>query len=243
MRAEDKKVAVVTGANRGIGYETCRQLAKADFRVILTARNPDKGVRSAKVLQDEDLDVTFCACDVTDPKSIQELKSFIESQYGRLDVLINNAGILPDNKTPGQFEDTSILETDLSTLSQAMNTNAFSVILLCRYLIPLMKKHSYGRIVNVSSQVAQLSAMDSGIPAYRLSKVALNAITVILADELKGTGILCNCMSPGWVKTEMGGPNASVTPQEGTRDIVWLATLPDDGPTGKFFRQGKQLDW
>lgn len=233
----------MTGGNRGIGFETCRQLARNGFQVILTARDSEKGAAAADTLVSEGLDVQFFECDVTQSNSIKNLPSFVESRFGRLDALINNAGVLPDNKVPGNFEETSILDTHMGLFRQAMDTNAFAVIQLCQSLIPIMEKNAYGRIVNVSSLVAQLSSMAASVPAYRVSKVALNAITVILADELKGTGILCNCVSPGWVKTDMGGVAATRSVEEGTRDIVMLATLPDDGPTGQFFREGKSIAW
>jgi NAD(P)-dependent dehydrogenase (short-subunit alcohol dehydrogenase family) len=150
---------------------------------------------------------------------------------------------LPDNSIPGQFTESSLLDTDLSLFRTALETNTLAVIQLCQHLIPLMKANHYGRIVNVTSQVSQLSSMQAGLPAYRVSKVALNAITAILADELRGSGILCNCVSPGWVKTDMGGPNATLTTEEGTRDIVMLATLPNDGPRGQFFRNGVTISW
>jgi NAD(P)-dependent dehydrogenase (short-subunit alcohol dehydrogenase family) len=239
----DQKVALVTGANRGLGLEVCRQLAKAGCKVFLSARDLKKGVEAASLLQQEGFAVESVVIDVTDPVSISKVRDQINAACGRLDILVNNAGILPDNIKPGLFEDRSLLETPLETFEHAMQTNAFGAIQVCQSFVPLMKGSGSGRIVNVSSQVAQLSTMDSGIPAYRLSKVALNAVTRILADELRPLGILCNSVSPGWVRTDMGGPEANLTVEEGAVEIVRLALLPDDGPTGQFFRLGQVIEW
>jgi len=239
----EKKVALVTGGNRGIGFEVCRQLAVLGARVVLTSRNETKGKEAQTALRKVGVEVDYCRLDVTDDAQIIALKAHVEQHYGRLDILVNNAGILPDNLTPGEFSDRSILDTDRKLFVSAFETNALAVIQLCKAVVPLMKKNRFGRIVNVSSQVAQLTAMDSGIPAYRISKVALNAITRILADELKDYSILCNCVSPGWVKTDMGGPQANLSVEEGAKQIVDLACLADDGPTGTFFRNNQAIEW
>lgn len=235
-----ERVAVVTGANRGIGFEVCRQLARIGFQVILTSRDESKGRAAVEQLQAEGLKVINYPLDVTNPESIEQLAKFIGDKFGHLDVLVNNAGVLLDHS---QNADGSIFNTKVSTLRETMETNVYGPLLLCQALIPLMKKHNYGRVVNVSSGAGQLSDMTSGYPAYRISKTALNALTRILSVELKGTNVLINSLCPGWVRTDMGGANASRTPEEGADTIVWLATLPDDGPTGGFFRDRQPIDW
>lgn len=231
-----KRIAVVTGGNRGIGFETCRQLAKQGIQVILTSREEAKGKAAAEKLQAEGLDVSYYLLDVTGADSVQRLAQFIKSEYGQLDILINNAGVLIDSSD-------SILDTKFDTLHQTIDTNLYGPFLLCQALIPLMEKHKYGRIVNVSSGAGQLSDMNSGYPSYRISKTALNALTRVLGNELKGTNILVNSVCPGWVKTDMGGANASRTPAQGADTIVWLATLSDDGPTSGFFRDRQPIPW
>jgi len=230
-----KRVAVVTGANRGIGFETCRQLAKKGIQVILTSRDRANGEAAVEKLQAEGLDVSYHPLDVTDSDSVQRLAEFIKSEFGQLDILVNNAGVLLDSSD-------TVLSTKIDTLRQTMDTNLYAPLLLCQALIPLMK-HNYGRVVNVSSGAGQLSDMTSGYPSYRISKTALNALTRILANELKGTNILVNSVCPGWVKTDMGGANAPRTPEQGADTIVWLATLPDNGPTSGFFRDRQPIPW
>lgn len=235
-----KRVAVVTGANRGIGFEACRQLAKREIRVILTSRDEAKGKAAAEKLQASGLNVSCHPLDVADSQSIERLAQFIKSEFGRLDILVNNAGVLLDSEeNPGG----SIFNLNISTLHKTLETNTFGPLLLCQALIPLMKEHSYGRVVNVSSGAGQLSDMNTGYPSYRISKTALNVVTRILGNELKGTNILVNSVCPGWVKTNMGGSNAPRTPEQGADTVVWLATLPDDGPTSGFFRDRKPIPW
>lgn len=235
-----KRVAVVTGANRGIGFETCRQLAKREIRVILNSRDQAKGKAAAEKLQAEGLDVSYYPVDVADSESIERLAQFIKSEFGRLDILVNNAGVSLDSTAN---PDGSIFNLKISTLHKTLETNTFGPLLLCQALIPLMTEHNYGRVVNVSSGAGQLSDMNTGYPSYRISKTALNAVTRIFGNELKGTNILVNSVCPGWVKTDMGGSNAPRTLEQGTDTIVWLATLPDDGPTSGFFRDREPIPW
>jgi NAD(P)-dependent dehydrogenase (short-subunit alcohol dehydrogenase family) len=232
-----QKVAVVTGANRGMGFEVSRQLAKIGMQVILTSRDPEKGQKAAEQLRTEGLEVVYCPLDVTNPESIASLSQFIHEELGRLDVLINNAGLLID------APDTSVFDAKVDTLRRTMETNVYGPLQLIQALVPLMKKHHYGRIVNVSSGMGQLTDMGGGYPAYRTSKASLNALTRIFADELQGTKILVNSMCPGWVKTDMGGPGATRTPEQGVDTMVWLATLADGGPTGAFFRDREPIAW
>ena len=236
-----QRIAVVTGANRGIGREVCRQLALRDCTVVLTSRDAKKGNEAAHAFQEEGLDVTAMALDVTDPESVQALRDEVEHRFSRVDVLVNNAGILPDSrKNP---EGISILTARLETLRTAMETNVYGALHVAQLLVPLMRKHDYGRIVNVSSGMGQLSEMGGGYPGYRISKTALNAVTRVLSQELLGENILVNSVCPGWVRTDMGGPSATRSLEQGAAGIVWAATLPNDGPTGGFFRDGEPLAW
>jgi len=232
-----KKIAVVTGANRGIGFEISRQLAKSGFHVVLTSRHTENGKRALRKLESEGLDVSYFHLDVTKEDQIHDLRHHLEHGHGRVDVLINNAGIFPDAKGPG------VMKIKISMMEETLKANAFGPLLISRALIPLMKKHHYGRIVNLSSTLGQLDGMGGEYTAYRVSKTALNAITKILAAEVKGTNILINSMCPGWVKTDMGGPNAVRTTEEGADTAVYLATLPDEGPTGQFFQDRRTIPW
>ena len=234
------RIAVVTGANRGIGYETCRQLAQRGLRVILTARNAAKGRLAAKTLSEQGLDVVFQTLDVTDPTSIGELLNFIDARFDRVDVLINNAGIMLERLDPGGIP-VSVFDASVDTLRISLETNVYGPLLLSQALKPLM--HGNARIVNVSSGMGQLTEMNGGCPGYRISKTALNALTRIMADELKSTNIKVNSVCPGWVRTDMGGPNAERSVEKGAETIVWLATLPEDGPSGGFFRDKQAIPW
>jgi NAD(P)-dependent dehydrogenase (short-subunit alcohol dehydrogenase family) len=237
------KVAVVTGGNRGLGFETCRQLARLGFRVVLTSRDPRQGDASTETLRGEGLDVVFHPLEVTHPESAGALARFIESREGRLDVLINNAGAALDAQVPGGRRVAGVLEAAPESLRRSFETNCLGALHVSQALVPLMRRRGSGRVVNVSSGKGALSDMGSGWPGYRLSKAALNAFTRILAEELKGTRIKVNAVCPGWARTGMGGPQAPRSPEEGVETIVWLATLPDDGPTGGFFRDRRPIPW
>ena len=235
----EKPLAVVTGAYRGLGYETCRQLAMLGYRIILTARQESSGKAAAQDLQGQGLDASFHFLDVADEKSVLQLADFIRDSYGRLDVLVNNAGIFPD---PAPWDgSSSAFDADRAIIRTGFETNTLGPFQLCQLLIPLMEDE--GRVVNVSSGMGQLSEMNGCCPAYRLSKTALNAVTRIFADELKDTGIKINSVCPGWVRTEMGGSEAPLSIEEGAKGIVWAATLPADGPSGGFFRAGEPIAW
>jgi len=243
MNSSDKKIAVVTGANRGIGLEICRQLAKSDFQVILTSRDQNKGLAICQQMQDEGLPVQFYQLDVSDPKSIDNILEYIEEEYGRCDILINNAGIFPDSVDASANDWPSVFDTPIEAVRTAMETNVYGPMLLCQALIPLMKKCNYGRIVNLSSGMGQLTYMGGHCPAYRISKTSINALTRIVSEETLEHNILVNSMCPGWVKTDMGGSGATREVSEGADTAVWLAMLPDDGPRGKFFRDRKEFEW
>lgn len=235
-------VAVVTGANRGIGKEICRQLAKEEFLVVLTSRDEKKGLAACEELTRLELPVRYQVCDVDHASSIARLAAFIEKEFGRCDVLVNNAGIFPDQAQPGEAF-ASMFNAKPETVEKAFRTNVVGAMLMSQALVPLMKKNNYGRIVNLSSGMGQLTGMNGGYPGYRLSKTALNALTRILTDELQDFNILVNSMCPGWVKTDMGGPGATRSVEQGAETAVWLAGLPDDGPRGKFFRDKTEIPW
>jgi NAD(P)-dependent dehydrogenase (short-subunit alcohol dehydrogenase family) len=234
---ENKRIALVTGANRGLGLETCRQLSKLGLAVLLSARNIDKGQRAVKQLTNDGLeDITFCHLDVLNQNGLDRVAYNIEQEYGHLDVLINNAAILYD------YYQTSVA-ADLNVVNQAFATNFFAPWRLCKAFIPMMRKNKYGRIVNVSSLAGSLHYMnEGGAPAYTISKAALNALTRKLAAEVLGAGILINSIDPGWVATQMGGSGGRPV-EEGAKGIVWAATLPEDGPTGGFFFDSRPEPW
>jgi len=234
----DNRVALVTGANRGIGLEICRQLGRrGGIRVYLTARNEAKGNAAAQTLRDEGIDVEFYPLDVTSEQSVKLFAGWLEGTCKRCDILVNNAGILADPRG------SRFLDSRPATYRQTLETNVFGPLLLIQALVPLMMKNRYGRIVNISSAQGQLSDMGVGTPAYRISKAALNALTCVLAAELTGSGILVNSMCPGWVRTDMGGPGAPRTVQQGADTAIWLATLPDNGASGGFFRDRMPIPW
>ncbi|MCA0455595.1 MAG: SDR family oxidoreductase [Chloroflexi bacterium] len=233
----DKKIALVTGANRGIGYEVCRELADVGMQVILTSRDAAKGEGAAEALRRESKDVSFHQLDVSDEGSVERLRQFVQAEYGRLDVLVNNAAVYLD-------EGVSVFDSEMAMFRTTMDINFYGALYMCRAFVPMMRERKYGRVVNVSSGSGALNEMDSITPAYSISKAALNALTRVVADQVKGySDIKVNTMCPGWVQTDMGGKNATRTPAEGADTIIWLATLPSDGPTGLFFRDRQVIEW
>ena len=244
MQKQIERVALVTGANRGIGFEIARQLALKKMIVLIGARHDEKGMEAQKRLADQGLDVHFISLDVTDPTTMEAAIGRIKDKFRRLDVLVNNAGIMLDAET-------RLLELGVILFQNTLETNTFGPLLLCQACVPLMKKNRYGRIVNMSSTLGSLTdianpdSAHAGVqsPAYRLSKTLLNGITVLLTRELRGTNILVNSACPGWVQTEMGGDQAPIPPEQGATTPVWLATLPDDGPSGGFFREQQPVPW
>lgn len=230
------KIALVTGANRGIGFEGCRQLAARGMPVILTGRNITKTRAAAALLRDEGLKVSPFQLDVTDIDSIATLLEEIEKTFGRLDILVNNAGVYLD-------EDVSVFDVPLETMRLTQEINFYGPLNMCRAFVPMMRLQNYGRVVNVSSGYGAMADMGGRTAAYRISKLALNALTRIVADEVKGANIKVNSVCPGWVNTDMGGPAAPRSVGEGADTITWLATLPDDGPSGGFFRDRQPIPW
>ena len=237
------RIAVVTGGNRGIGFEICRQLAQKGIRVILTSRDEAKGLDACKKLELEELSVRYFPLDVIHAVDINRLWGFLQKEFGRCDILVNNAGVFLDKKGPHDSAFPSIFNASTETIRQTMETNVYGPLLLCQAIIPLMRKNNYGRIINMSSGLGQLSEMNGGYPAYRMSKTCLNVLTRVLNDETQGTNILVNSACPGWVKTDMGGSGATRSVQDGADTAVWLATLPNGGPRGKFFRDRKEIPW
>ena len=232
------RVSLVTGANRGIGLEIARQLAQSGNQVIVGARNIAQGEAAARMLSSNGAKAFPAELDVTNETAIEKLVHKITSEVGRLDILVNNAGILIDESDlPG--------ETNLKTVRTTLETNLLGPWRLCQALVPLMKQNDYGRIVNVSSGAGALSEMSGSLyaPAYSISKTALNALTIMFASELRGSNILVNAVCPGWVRTDMGGTSAPRSVEEGADTAVWLATLPDNGPTGGFFRDRTRIEW
>jgi NAD(P)-dependent dehydrogenase (short-subunit alcohol dehydrogenase family) len=228
-------IALVTGANRGIGRETARQLAAKGYSVILSARDEAKANAAARELTAEGGDVKALVLDVSDPASIERAAADLANDPGELDVLVNNAGIGSDFGVAGA-------DPDFDAIQRALDTNFFGAYRLTIALLPLLRKSSSPRIVSVSSGMGGIAEMGGWSPGYRVSKASLNAMTRILSTELKDAGFLVNSACPGFVATDMGGQfGAKKSVEDGASGVVWLATLPDDGPTGGFFRDGKPI--
>jgi NAD(P)-dependent dehydrogenase (short-subunit alcohol dehydrogenase family) len=244
--ANAKKVALITGGNKGLGYEMAKQLAQQGVAVILAARDRAKGEAAVENLRQQGLDVRFLKLDVTNKKDYAEVTAFLEKNFGKLDILINNAGISADG-----FAGTSVSATTEQSLRDTFETNFFAPIALTQTLLPLLRKSDAGRIVNMSSILgSQALHADPSSPIYNFkalsydaSKAALNSFTIHLAHELKGTNIKVNSAHPGWVKTDMGTDAAPMEIPEGGKTGVALALLDESGPTGGFFHQGQVLPW
>jgi NAD(P)-dependent dehydrogenase (short-subunit alcohol dehydrogenase family) len=232
----NQRTAVVTGGNRGIGLEMCRKLADRGIKVLLTARNSEQGRIAADRLRSNGGDVLFHPLDITDARSIQTLFDYIDAEVERLDILINNAGVYLD-----QHQRALAISPDL--ILQAVRTDVCGTFAMCQAAIPLMRTQHYGRIVNLSSRTSRMDEMDNLGLTYKISKASINVITVVLAKEVEGENILINAVNPGWIKTDMGGEKATEYPEQGASGPVWLATLPDDGPTGCFFNGRTCQGW
>ena len=257
MASTQKKTAVVTGANRGIGFEIARQLGKQGMAVVIATRDLARAEEAAARLRAEGVEALGARLDVTDSASITGLRDFVKERLGRLDVLVNNVGATFD-WTPVPTQPSQV---DLSTARRSFDTNFFGPLEVTQALLPLLKEAPAGRIVNLSSRVASLDEIgraDSPLasmvmPMYQAAKAALNAATVLLAKELRGTRVKVNSACPGWVDTDggvpawlraaMGGAGGAIPVEQGADTPVWLATLPDDGPSGGFFQRRTSIPW
>ena len=242
-KTDDKKIAVVTGANRGIGFEICRQLARDHgFHVVLAGRDAAKVAAAVRVLQGEGHDVAGYVLDITDAASATAFGAWIQESYGTIDVLVNNAGILLE-RIYGDTEniETDALDVDIDVVRTIFDTNLLGPLRVLQTLVPLMR--AGGRIVNMSSQMGQFAWADSNMVGYRLSKTALNGLTANLAGSLKARGISVNCCCPGWVRTDMGSKFAMIDVEEGAQTPVGLAAQADAALTGRFFTQKAEIPW
>jgi NAD(P)-dependent dehydrogenase (short-subunit alcohol dehydrogenase family) len=228
-------IALVTGANRGIGREVAHQLAKWGMTVLLGARDPAKGVEAAATLAGPGRDVRPLILDVANLASIASATAWLRAQFGRLDVLVNNAAVHYDTWQRASDPDFTVVE-------EALAINTLGPWRLIQACLPLLRRSPHPRIVNVSSGAGALGELSGETPAYSLSKAALNALTMMLAADLRGSRVKVNAVCPGWVATDMGGAGGRPV-AEGAAGIVWAATLPDDGPSGGFFRDGKAIPW
>lgn len=234
-----KKLCLVTGANRGIGFEIAKTMASKGYHVLLGCRNLEKAQNAVKeIAQTAEQHVQAIELDTSDEMSIKRAFAQIEKEFGSLDVLVNNAGVFLDNN---QVEGS--LNTPASVIRDTFATNTLGPFLMIQNALPLMRKKGFGRIVNISSGMGQLSDMNGGFAGYRISKAGLNAVTRIFADETSGEDILINSCCPGWVKTDMGGSQAEREISQGAETPVWLATLQKGGPTGGFFRDREPIAW
>jgi NAD(P)-dependent dehydrogenase (short-subunit alcohol dehydrogenase family) len=225
---------LVTGANRGIGLEVVRQLAQRGYRVVLGSRDLVKGETAARKLRPGDR-VLVRQLDVTNQSDIDRLRDEITASFGSLHVLINNAAINYDTWQ-------NAVDADMKVVHETLETNLFGAWRMCQAFIPLLRRSRHGRIVNVSSESGSLQTMDGGAPAYSISKAALNALSRVVAAEVRRDRILVNAVSPGWVATDMGGPGGRPV-GEGAASIFWAVDLPDNGPTGGFFSDGGPVPW
>ena len=232
----EQRVALVTGANRGIGAAAAGQLARLGYAVVLGARGPTQAEQAAAALDPGSGRLLPLRLDVTDQGEVDAARRRVEAELGRIDALVNNAGAFYDT-----FE--NAVDADLDIAEQAWQVNCLGAWRMAKAMLPMMRAAGYGRIVNVSSGAGAFSEAGGGVPAYRVSKAALNMLTHTLASELEGSGILVNAVCPGWVRTGMGGPSAPRSPDQGADTLVWAATLPAGGPTGGFFRDRRRIPW
>ena len=229
------RIALITGASRGIGLEIGKQLLNQGWTVIFSSRNMAVGRPIVNKLRETYKTAWFVQLNVTEQESIGYMSEYVMEEHGRLDVLINNAGIHLD-------ENQSFQEVALEDVRSTMETNVYGPLLVTRALLPALRKSDDARVINISSRMGQLSGMGGLSPSYRMSKTALNALTLIMSKELAPDGIMVNAMCPGWVRTDMGGPAAPKSLEEGADTAIWLATEPDI-PTGRYFYERQEIAW
>jgi len=257
-----RKVALITGADRGIGFEVSRQLGRLGYQVVLTSPDRAKGEVSADKLRGEGLNIVYRKLDLLNGRDIRLLKFFVLNKFGRIDILVNNSGVMLDSgrskiegvlkrrikKTPkrtGFGEGRGILEVDIDIVRATLEINTLGALKMCQAFVPLMIKYRYGRVVNVSSSLGQLNDMtdEDKVPAYQMSKTALNAVTRMVADVAKNSNVAINSVCPGWTRTDIGGAEAPQSTEKAAETIIWLATQPQSKPTGGFFRDKKRIAW
>lgn len=232
---QSRHVAIVTGGNRGIGYEICKELSGAGCRVVLTSRNEQDGRQAVAQLYAHD-NIAYHRLDVTDSEDIASLQNWILKTYGRVDILINNAGVYLDGGV-------SVFDVDEKIIQETLEVNLYGAFNMCKAFVPIMRQNGYGRIVNISSGYGAMNKMAGYESAYRISKAALNALTLIMADELRDGSIKVNAVCPGWVNTEIGGKLAPLSPEIAARDIVHFALIDANDLSGRFFRYKKPIQW
>lgn len=256
------RLAIITGADRGIGFEVSRQLGKLGCQIVLTSPDRVKGKVSALKLSNEGLNVIYHKLDLLDEKDISALRDFVLSKFGRVDILVNNAGVMLDSgrskiegllksriknspKRTGFGEGRGVLEVDIDIVRATLEINTLGALKMCQCFVPLMMKARYGRVVNVSSSLGQLNDMtdEDKVPAYQMSKAALNAVTRMVADAAESGNVAVNSVCPGWTRTDIGGPEAPQSTEKAAETIVWLARQPHCKPTGGFFRDKRRISW
>jgi NAD(P)-dependent dehydrogenase (short-subunit alcohol dehydrogenase family) len=230
----EQKIILVTGANRGIGLQIVKEVAEMGHNAILTARDEVKGKKAAEQLKQNGLNVRFIQLDAANESSIHLAAKKVEEQFGKLDVLINNAGIFNDKHNSLTVSKNAVLEH--------LEVNFIGPLMISQAFIALLEKSKQGRIINFSSQMGRLNGMGGGSAAYRFSKTAINSLTTVMAADVAGKNIKVNSLCPGWVKSDMGGPGAYRSLHEGADTAVWLATA-DNIPTGKFFADRREIAW
>ena len=236
------KTVLITGANRGLGLETARQLGQKGFRIYMGCRDSVKGDEAVSTLKKEGLDVISVKLDVTSTKDIRNFLERLKADKLNLDILINNAGVFLESDGPTDTETASLFKVDPVIILKTIEANTMGPLKLIQSIVPLMMEKNSGRVINISSGMGQLKTMQGFWPGYRISKTALNSLTCILSAEVKNYNIYVNSVCPGWVRTDMGGTSANLSVEEGVETIVWLATC-DNPPKGKFLQNKKEIPW
>ena len=235
------KLALVTGGNRGIGYEICKQLLEKKITVILSTRNKEKGTIAIEKLGNTD-QLIYQRLDLSDSRTFKDIIYFIDREFGKLDILVNNAGINLESSSDTNKE-VSALNPNYDDILKMFEINTLNTIKLTNYLIPTLRKSKDARIINLSSSMGQLTNMDKGSIGYRLSKTGLNVMTRVFSKELQGSNIRINSVSPGWVQTDMGGANGRLKVEDSVETIIWLATEPNLKINGRFLKDKTEIDW